>query len=40
MNIQFLIRRTEFMIYPFTWVMILLLVALITSNQARRKRML
>ncbi len=40
LNIQFLIRRTEFMIYPFTWVMILLLVALITSNQARRKRLL
>ncbi len=40
LNIQFLIRRTEFLIYPFTWVLILLVIALATGNGQRRKRLL
>lgn len=40
LNIQFLIRRTEFLLYPFTWVLILLLIALLTYNKKRRKRLL
>jgi len=40
LSIQFLIRRTEFFLYPFTWVLILLLLALLTYNQKRRKRLL
>ena len=40
LSIQFLIRRTEFFIYPFTWIVILLIWALITSNQQRRKKLL
>lgn len=40
LNIQFLIRRTEFFLYPFTWVLILLVLALLTYNQKRRKRLL
>lgn len=40
LSIQFLIRRTEFLLYPFTWVIILLLVALFTYDQKRRRRLL
>ena len=40
LNIQFLIRRTEFLLYPFTWALILLFLALVTYNQKRRKRLL
>jgi uncharacterized SAM-binding protein YcdF (DUF218 family) len=40
LSIQFLIRRAEFLLYPFTWVIILLLLALFTYNQQRRKRLL
>ncbi len=40
LNIQFLIRRTEFLLYPFTWVLILLVLALLTYNQKRRQRLL
>jgi len=37
---QFLIRRTEFLLYPFTWVVILLCFALYTADQKRRKKLL
>lgn len=40
LSIQFLIRRTEFFLYPFTWIMLLLLWAIFTKNQQRRKRLL
>jgi uncharacterized SAM-binding protein YcdF (DUF218 family) len=40
LSIQFLIRRTEFLLHPFTWVIILLLLAVFTYNQKKRKRML
>ena len=40
MNIQFFIRRSEFLLYPFTWVVILLILALLTYNQKRRRRLL
>ncbi len=40
LGIQFLIRRTEFLLHPFTWVLILLIAALFTFNQKRRKRLL
>lgn len=40
LSIQFLIRRSEFLLHPFTWVIILLILALITYNQRRRRRLL
>jgi len=40
LSIQFLIRRTEFFLYPFTWVVLLLFFALMTSNVKRRKKLL
>ena len=40
LSIQFLIRRTEFLLHPFTWVIILLLLAVFTYNQRKRKRRL
>ncbi|MBI1289525.1 MAG: hypothetical protein GC178_18310 [Flavobacteriales bacterium] len=40
LNIQFLIRRTEFLLHPFTWVIILLIWAVLTYNQKRRKRLM
>ena len=40
LNVQFLIRRIEFLLYPFTWVLILLVLALLTYDQKRRKRLL
>jgi uncharacterized SAM-binding protein YcdF (DUF218 family) len=40
LSFQFLIRRTEFLLYPFTWVVILLLFAWVTYNAKRRKRLL
>lgn len=40
LSIQFLIRRTEFLLDPFTWVILLLIWALITYDQKRRKRLL
>ena len=40
LSIQFLIRRTEFLLYPFTWVLLLLLLALLTYDRKRRKRLL
>lgn len=40
LNIQFLIRRTEFLLHPFSWVVVLLMLALLTYNQKRRRRLL
>ncbi len=40
LSFQFLIRRTEFLLYPFTWIVILLLLAWFTYNPKRRKRLL
>jgi len=40
LSIQFLIRRTEFLLHPFTWVIFLLILALLTYNQKRRRRLL
>jgi uncharacterized SAM-binding protein YcdF (DUF218 family) len=40
LNIQFLIRRTEFLLHPFTWMIILLLLAVFTYSQRKRKRYL
>lgn len=40
LDIQFLIRRSEFLLYPFTWVLILLLIALLTYNKKKRRRFL
>ena len=40
LNIQFLIRRSEFLLYPFTWVLILLFIALLTYNKKKRRRLL
>lgn len=39
LSFQFLIRRTEFLLHPFTWVIILLVWALLTYDQKRRKRL-
>lgn len=39
LNIQFLIRRSEFLLYPFTWVVVLLILALLTHDD-KRKRLL
>ncbi|MGB1317757.1 MAG: YdcF family protein [Flavobacteriales bacterium] len=40
LSFQFFLRRTEFLLYPFTWVVILLLFAWFTFNAKRRKRLL
>lgn len=40
LNIQFLIRRTEFLLHPFTWVVILLVWAMLTYSQKKRRRLL
>ena len=40
LNLQFFIRRIEFLLHPFTWVVILLMLAVLTYDQHKRKRRL
>lgn len=40
MNLFFLIKRLEFLLQPFTWALLLLVLAWLTANPYRRRRLL